>query len=99
MDSLDRYSADGDPDCYGSPGSEYCDSNTEMTDDENKVLRELREDVRGISSILRGDDKGAWGLTHQVRLMWRIFIIWPLCTASAFTGAAVTLLLQNIFHR
>lgn len=70
-----------------------------MTDEEHNVLKELRGEIKLIAAILRGDDKGAWGLTHQVRLMWRIFIIWPLCTMSAVAGAAITIILQTFFHK
>lgn len=72
-----------------------------MTHDENgnRLLREIREELKTLGEILRGDDKGTWGLTHQVHLMWRAFIIWPLCTLSALAGAAGTLLLQQLFHK
>lgn len=70
-----------------------------MTSEEHQLLQELRSEVKRITTVLVGDDTGVWGLTHQVRFMWRAFVIWPMCTLSAFAGALSTIILQMIFKK
>ena len=63
--------------------------------DENQ--KRLEDKLDKILEILHGDETGDMGMIQRVSIIWRVFIVWPLCTGSAVAGAVVTILVQKLF--
>ena len=63
--------------------------------DEHQQRLEAKLDQ--ILTILHGDDQGGMGIIQRVSIIWRMMVIWPLCTGSAVAGAIVTMMVQKIW--
>jgi len=59
--------------------------------------KRLEDKVDRILSILHGDEKGEMGMIQRVSIIWRVFMIWPICTGSGVAGAVITILVQKFF--
>lgn len=49
-----------------------------------------------VIDLMHGDDKGNLGIVHKVEILWRVLFIWPIATASALAGVALTIIVQYI---
>lgn len=49
-------------------------------------------------NILHGGDSGDMGLVQKVSIIWTLVVRWPLYTASALCGAALTILVQKLLR-
>lgn len=63
--------------------------------DENDVKR-IEDKMDRMLDILHGGDDGDMGLVQKVSIIWTIVVRWPLYTASALAGAALTILVQRL---
>lgn len=63
--------------------------------DENDLKR-LEDKVDRLLNVLHGGDDGDMGLVQKVSIIWTLVVRWPLYTASALAGAALTILVQKI---
>lgn len=64
--------------------------------DENDIQR-LESKLDQVLVILHGDGRGDFGLVQKVNILWTVVMRWPLYTASALAGSALTLLVQRLF--
>ena len=97
MDRVDPRRANGKPDRIGASCYWYS-AIAKMNPQEHSTLLEIRQNIKDIHIILRGDDKGQLGLIHQVKFMWKSFWLWPLCSLSAIFGFIAHVIVVKTFH-
>lgn len=65
---------------------------------EQSDVDRLEEKMDRLLNILHGGDSGDMGLVQKVSIIWTLVVRWPLYTASALCGAALTILVQKLLR-
>lgn len=68
-----------------------------MTNEEHDLLRDIREKLaellewkKKMEALMNGDPTGGLGYFQKSNIVWKMLVIWPLCTCSAIFGSVLT---------